>query len=602
MPGMFDDLAQPVPRPQAPAPPAAPGQAVEIAHGNRGVSVYLEPPTQGAPAPQAQQPPPASIAPAPAPQAAPQAQDAPTDAAPATSGMFADLGGPKPAGGGQDPVRPTSQTLGFMEGLEHPLQRFQQFNDATLGALPVVGGFFHSTPEQQQAQQGAQRYLAQREMTEQPGGFGKFAGEVVGTAPVAGLGPLLGGALSGALTSNADSAGGTLRDMAIGGAGGKVGDMLLSGLQGAIVPQLSAHVKDLLKEGVGLTPGQILGGGWQRVEDGLTSIPMLGDMINGGKARSVQDFNRAAINRTLTPIGQQLPGGLSAGYEAVDHAHQALSDAYEALTPKLTTRIDQPFQAAVANLTSLAQNLHPDYVSKFNNLLKTEVLDRFAPQTGVMLGDSLKQAEEVLGKQARRFGRSDDPHAQDYADAVTELQSQLRGLVQRSNPQLSARLKAINTGWANLVRVERAAAGAGAKGGVFTAPQLDRAVAMSDGRYGTVGRGKALMQDLSTAGKEVLPSTVPDSGSPLRHFLEATVAGLVGQEAHVLPLMAKGAALGATVGSMYTKTGQKIVTPLLTKRPQGAAALARALEHLRLPATGAAAVAPVMAIPQRGGN
>jgi len=460
-------------------------------------------------------------------------------------------------------------------------------------------------PSAQQATDAHRNYIAtQALLGKRPGPVGNFLGEVGGTIPFTlGMGPLASGATTGALLSDAKTPQQLAFDTGFGAVGGKVADMGLQQVSKMLAPSVAPAVQKLLDAGVGLTPGQILGGAYKRVEDAATSIPIFGDIIKNAQARGMSDFRRAAINQTLEPIGQKLPDGMGTGYEAVDYAHKALGEAYEGLLPSLTVKTDPAFNNQVTALRTLALNLTPDYAKKFENLVQSEVLGRFAPQTGVMTGETMKEVEATLGQQATRFGKVQDGHAQDYADAVRQLQAELRGLVERSNPAVADQLGAINSGWAKLVRVENAAGRQGATGGEFTPSHLAAAVRAGDNsvRKNASARGGALMQDFAQAGKEVLPSSVPDSGSPFRHALEATVALLVGQEAHALPLMLKGAAVGGTLGAAYTRGGQRVVTPLLTQRPAAAQAAAKLLPYLKtpaLPAGGAAAVTAAQNWPQ----
>ena len=94
----------------------------------------------------------------------------------------------------------------------------------------------------------------------------------------------------------------------------------------------------------------------------------------------------------------------------------------------------------------------------------------------------------------------DDFAQRGLADAIREVQSSLRGAVERSaGPEAAAELQAANTAWANFVRIQDAASRIGAKDGIFTPAQLTAAVRAKDGsgRKAAFARGDALMQDLA---------------------------------------------------------------------------------------------------------
>jgi len=109
---------------------------------------------------------------------------------------------------------------------------------------------------------------------------------------------------------------------------------------------------------------------------------------------------------------------------------------------------------------------------------------------------------------------------------------------------------------------------AGKREGVFTASQIAAALRRGDNSTGKLdfSKGLAPMQDLAQAGQQVLPSTVPDSGTALRGLLELAAGGAV---THTLAPEAAIPALGA-VGAgtaLYSRTGQKLANALLYGAP-----------------------------------
>ena len=77
------------------------------------------------------------------------------------------------------------------------------------------------------------------------------------------------------------------------------------------------------------------------------------------------------------------------------------------------------------------------------------------------------------------------------------------------------------------------------------------------------------MQDLSSAGQDVLPSTVPDSGTAGRHMVGLLAGLLAGGGEHAatgdagLGVLSMGAGLSAGA----SKPAQAAIRSLLTKRP-----------------------------------
>ncbi|MCX8566899.1 MAG: hypothetical protein ON057_001626 [Glomeribacter sp. 1016415] len=105
------------------------------------------------------------------------------------------------------------------------------------------------------------------------------------------------------------------------------------------------NVKVLLEEGITPTPGQIMGGTAQRIEDKLTSVPIVGDAITSARRRAVKDLNRAAYHQALDPIEKNIPNEV--GREGVDTVSRQLSDACNKLLPNLKFRADSQFKTEV---------------------------------------------------------------------------------------------------------------------------------------------------------------------------------------------------------------------------------------------------------------
>jgi hypothetical protein len=340
----------------------------------------------------------------------------------------------------------------------------------------------------------------------------------------------------------------------------------------------SPQIQSLMKEGITPTAGQILGGGYKRAEEALTSVPVLGDFIKGAQNRAMQDVNRVAFNRALTPIGEKLPEGVM-GREAVQFVSEKLDDAYGKLLPKMTVLQDAPFQQNIATLKNMVDSgaIDPKAVKFFNNWVDNNVINKFQGQ-GAITGETLKQVQSDLRETISRLSASTDADQRLIGDALKETQDQVRQLVTRSNPQYATELKAIDTGYANFKRVERASAALGAEEGVFSPAQLQNAVKAMDKSKDKreFAKGEAYMQDLSESAKTALGNKVPDSGTPYRALVGA-IAAAGGAGAAGFPSVAT--ALGALAASplMYSKTGQNALATLLTKRPDIANELATQL-------------------------
>jgi hypothetical protein len=388
----------------------------------------------------------------------------------------------------------------------------------------------------------------------------------------------LGGGLSGALSpvqGNGDFWDEKAKQVALGAAFGGAVPAVAGGVARVVSPNASKNASlDLLtKEGIKPTIGQTLGGWANRMEEKAQSIPIMGDAIAAARSRTGEELNRAAFNRALEPVKQKLPMDVKLGGDAVEYTRKTLGKSYDDLLPKLTTQADDPFVSGVTNLKAMVADsaLDPKYAAKFEQILNDRVLNKFQGQSS-MTGETLKATQEHLSKEIKRFGQSQDPDARLLGDALKEVGSQLNALVTRSNPKYAAELKAINTGYANFKRVQKAAGYLGADEGVFTPAQLQSAVKAADfskdkARF---AEGNAFMQDLSGAGKSMLSNKVPDSGTAGRLWLGggALASGALN------PAIPMGLIGGA---ALYTPQAQNLMRGLVSSRPQSAQAVADAL-------------------------
>lgn len=341
---------------------------------------------------------------------------------------------------------------------------------------------------------------------------------------------------------------------------------LLAGAARMVRPETNAMAAQLMKEGVTPTPGQILGGAYNTVEEKLQSLPILGDAISYSKRKTQEEFNKAALNRALEPIGEK---ATQAGRAGVLEVKEKLGKAYESLLPKISFKPDQQFVQEFNNLKQMATGLGPKEQAKFNSIID-DVMSKASPN-GSMLGTTFKTVESKLSKEAKNFTRSSDAYQQELGGALNEALRILRDTLPRVNPGFSDELQAINTGYANYTRIRQAASStaAGAREGMFTPAQLAQAVRAQDisAGKGASATGQALMQDLAERGTNVLGAKVPDSGTPGR----AALAGggvLAGATGTALPLVA------ALTASSLPYAARKTAAAVLTKRPESAKKLA----------------------------
>lgn len=370
------------------------------------------------------------------------------------------------------------------------------------------------------------------------------------------------GAVSGGLNSDGNVAEDTLTGAGLGAFAGAAGQGLVDRFarRGGGVDMTAA--RQLSREGVQLTPGQMLqempvvGGMLRGIEDRFTSLPIVGDAIQGARVRGFETANIAATNRALTPIGESLPSKMSPGYEAVEYAQDRLGQAYADVLSRVNVTVDEPLQTGIAQvLADAPASMGQARAEQLAEILSSRVMRNVDPATGGISGEEFKRIETTLGQQQRELARSLSNDERALGQALSDIRGEFRDALARQYPAEAPRLQQINTGYANLVRVEDAAGSAGAiaRGGVFTPAQLAAAVRKNTGSRSQRGAGTGLMRDMATNMGEVLPSTIPDSGTAGRAGQIAAVAstGALFQPAIGLPVLAGVAP--------YTKIGQDII-------------------------------------------
>ena len=378
------------------------------------------------------------------------------------------------------------------------------------------------------------------------------------------------GILSGGITSpvtSGDYAKEKEKQMLMGGAFGGA----IPAVAAAVSPKVNPQVQMLMNEGVTPTPGQILGGTFQKIEDKLTSMPLLGDAIAYARRKGLDEFNVAALTRALKSIGSKTE---SMGREGIADVRGKLSDAYNNLLPNLTFKSDATFASGLNNLKQLASQLPESEYKQFNKIIADQLENKMT-SSGLMNGETLKVVESELSRQAKGYLGEQSFDKRQLGSALEEALNLVRQNLQRTNPPLAKELGKINEGYAQYARLRDAAGRQGSLEGKFTPDQLAAAVRAQDKTLGkrAYSEGTALMQDLTDAGKSVLSPKYPDSGTAGRAALNIGGAGAAGAGYISPELLAAGGAASLP----YLPYGRQAAAALLTKRPSGAGAMAEAL-------------------------
>ena len=385
------------------------------------------------------------------------------------------------------------------------------------------------------------------------------------------------GAVAGALTpseqgkSGLDALAEAPQKAMYGAGGGVLGTGLIKGVANVVGPNLDSAVRKLIGEGVNLTPGQMVGGFAQRLEDKLTSVPLLGDIIQSSRTKGIEEFNKAAYRRALEPIGGKVPE--STGRAGMESVKNQISGAYDELLPKLTYKPDNQFLTSLSNVRNEIEGIDPDNAKKVADTV-FDVVSKRLDKNGEVQGKAFKVIEEKLGGLAKTYRASQDADQKLMGDAYANALGELRQNLTRNNPQFAEQLNKINTSFANFARLRGAGSMANTQE-MFMPSQLANAVRAADksSGKGATATGSALLQDLSDAGVQVLPSKIPDTGTAGRSAINALAGALLGgggaASAQSYPVATGTAALlGAAAAAPYAPGVRNLVTMLGGKRPE----------------------------------
>jgi hypothetical protein len=249
--------------------------------------------------------------------------------------------------------------------------------------------------------------------------------------------------------------------------------------------------RQLSREGTELTLGQMLqstpgvGGAIKATEDRIAGLPFVGDMVKNAQNRTLESANRTGMARALRAIGEEVPPGTPAGYDGIDFIQNRMGAAYDDVASRSSLTFDQPlYDDLTAILADAPSDMGDARARQLAQILDSRVYRNFGGDDGMSVpGDEFKRIESVLGQQRRELVRSPDSDQQALGRALGDVQTSFRDALGRQNPAEAERLQAINTGYANLVRLEDAAGAVGnaARGGVFTPSQLAQSVRRNTG-------------------------------------------------------------------------------------------------------------------------
>lgn len=343
-----------------------------------------------------------------------------------------------------------------------------------------------------------------------------------------------------------------------GGGGAAGGRVLARTLGGPMRESVSPQAQRLMDAGVHITPGQALSGPQAGIvartirgaEDKITSIPLVGDVISNAQQRGIRSFNVNRINDALESLGKKVK---HSGVEGLDAADQFVSDAYDKVLPHIFVDPNKGLTEIIAGQARAAADPLFDvaHTNKLEMFIDRRIMPLLSGGNNIS-GEVAKQLDSELGELGRKYmnsGVGNEPLGKGFI----ELRKAWRSAMEGATPEARTTLQAADKSFAKLVPLLKA--GEKNAHGIFTPMQLSNALRQS----------KMQPDQLTEAARQVLPTTVPDSGTAGRQIFAKMVtperAG-AGAGAAAVGLggfgPAAAAALGA--GAMYTRPGLKALT------------------------------------------
>lgn len=341
----------------------------------------------------------------------------------------------------------------------------------------------------------------------------------------------------------------------------------ISGTIGKALPPITDKAKELIGQGIPLTIGQSVGGGIRKIEEGLKSIPFLGDAIVGAEIRATEGFNKATFKKVLEPLkkyGVNLDKDLkkqTTGNELYKEASKIISNRYEKLKPKLQFPNRDEIQSVYDDVILNQADIMPKSMSnRFLIDMDEIVYKNFSPD-GSLSGQGFKNIQSGLRELIRNYKNSGDQITRNYAGSYDKVLDALNDTLVKNNPKYANELTALDFSFKMLNTVGKAVEKGSNRQGTFTPANLMSAVRSSDDslRKSSVRKGEALLQDMALKGQN-LNLTLPDSGTASRQLITGGLLNVGGAGAGIDPFITGGLTSGIIGG--YSKVGVPSVRTL----------------------------------------
>lgn len=358
----------------------------------------------------------------------------------------------------------------------------------------------------------------------------------------------------------------------LGSAAGTAGAKVIGkGMRGVVNPA----AERLRARGIPLTAGEVLGGGWKKTQDAMTSVPIVGSMVARRNSEGREAFNRAAFNEAGEPIGARID---EVGQPAIEALNTAKSRAYSNALDPVELNLNDPafindLKVVGAKIAALPNDDNAQQAAL--EALTYRLGKNAQPGTARMTGRNFQEAYRGLARTPKERGPK--AYAEEFRQIIQGGKDALTGVLERQNPgayDAFLRANKANRGLSVLVDVVNAAKNQIDDGDpLFTPAQLATAATNNaktfDGKA-AAAMGNRPFNQLAKDAQEVMSQKVGDSGTATRAMIGAGMAGFGGGAGYGAD-GTSGAVTGAVAPAavltlLGTRRGQALLTAALMKR------------------------------------
>lgn len=347
------------------------------------------------------------------------------------------------------------------------------------------------------------------------------AGTVVGRGALGGVVGSVLNPVTGENLSMEDVLAGKVEQAGLGAVVGRLG----SSFANALTPTLKPGTRELLREGIPVTPGQAYEGAFgslfRQIEKlDIPTMRVEKDAVN-------QAFTKSIGNEVLKSIDDKLPSSVTNGQQIFGYIQNKLTQYYDDALAKIgTVKADDDFVNSLQGVVGTAKSeLSTAKLGKgFENFIRANVINRF--DDGNVSGKDLKQIESIFRKKIDSL-KGTDYDSIVLKTAYDDAYKAVKGLISR-NDSTGSVAKA-NEAWMKRARIMEAVnknvAEAEGMVGTFSPAELARVAAKQGGKAESA-RGTAPLQEQATRALNVVGDTTGEAAKFRNVMIAGKLTGL----------------------------------------------------------------------------